>query len=69
MGKTRHYRPEERTIHRAKPAENKPTKYKHDIFNVDDDDDEYDDSLDDDSESWSTNRENLLYELHQTRRT
>lgn len=40
MGKTRHYRPEERSIHRAKPAENKPTKYKQNIFNVDDEEDE-----------------------------
>lgn len=40
MGKTRHYRPEERSIHRAKPAENKPTKYKQNIFNVEDEEDE-----------------------------
>lgn len=40
MGKTAHYRPEERSVHRAKPVENKPTKYKHDIYKVDDDVDE-----------------------------
>jgi len=52
MGKTRHYRPEERSIHRVKPVAEKATKYKHDIYNVDDDeDDEFDDSLDDDSDT------------------
>lgn len=40
MGKSRHYRPEERSIHLAKPVEKKPTKYKHDIFNVEEDDEE-----------------------------
>lgn len=40
MGKTAHYRPEERSVHRAKPVENKPTKYKHDIYKVEDDVDE-----------------------------
>jgi hypothetical protein len=44
MSKTRHYRPEERSIHRAKMVADKATKYKHDIFKVTeepDDEDEY----------------------------
>jgi hypothetical protein len=38
MGKSRHYRPEERSIHLAKPVENKPTKYKRDLFKTEDED-------------------------------
>jgi hypothetical protein len=40
MSKTRHYRPEERRIHSSKPSQEKATKYKHDIFKVEDDEDE-----------------------------
>jgi hypothetical protein len=40
MGKTRHYRPEERSIHRAKPTTDKSGKYKHNIYTVEDDEDD-----------------------------
>lgn len=40
MGKSRHYRPEERSIHLAKPVAEKATKYKRDLFIVEEDDDE-----------------------------
>lgn len=40
MGKSRHYRPEERSVHRAKPASEKPTKYKHNVYKVEDEVDE-----------------------------
>lgn len=47
MGKTRHYRPEERSIHFAKPPKEKATKYKRDIYSSEEvDDDEVDDWMD-----------------------
>ena len=46
MSKTRHYRPEERRIHSSKPLPEKVTKYKHDIYKVDDDLEDEDEWLD-----------------------
>jgi hypothetical protein len=46
MGKTRHFRPEERSIHRAKPSPEKVTKYKHNIYTVEEDEDEVEDWTD-----------------------
>jgi hypothetical protein len=40
MGKSRNFRPEERSIHRAKPTADKSGKYKHTLYVVEDDDED-----------------------------
>jgi hypothetical protein len=53
MGKSRHFRPEERSIHRAKPSPDRATKYKHSIYNVEEDEVEIlDDWTDEDWDDW-----------------